>query len=148
VTTLERLLAGIVTLTAGACSLPPTTIPSGAPCQYAGLREAQALDRGATLAAAFVASRADVASWAPHGYASGSIRLVTSSSSGAPLDRVDVCYYDGAFNVGGHPIAQAGPTTRPYDRLLVTVDAMDGVARVATAGFHETMPLASPPHGP
>jgi len=35
----------------------------------------------------------------------------------------------------------------PYDRLLVTVTATDGVAHIATAGFHEMLPLASPPLG-
>ena len=108
---------------------------------------AQAVDGDARLAAAFVSNVADVASWESNGYGNGALRVRTSSSSGAPLDRVDVCYYEGAFNLGGHPFATAGATIRPWDLLLVTVSA-DGVARIATAGYRETMPLASPAHGP
>jgi hypothetical protein len=144
------LVPAIIALAAGGCSVPPVVIPSAAPCEQAGLRAARALDANARLAGAFVASVADVASWASHGYGSGVIETKTNvSSSAAPLDRVDVCYYDGdAFPMGGHPYAASGATTRPFDRLLVTVSATDGSARVVSAGFHEMLPLASPPHGP
>jgi hypothetical protein len=143
---MSRLVIALVALGVSACSVPPLVIPSAVPCEQAGLRTARALDPNARLAAAFVASVADVASWESHGYGNGmTIRVVNPESSAAPLDRVDVCYYEGAFNIGGHPEGFAGP---PYDRLLVTVTATDGVAHIATAGFHEMLPLASPPHGP
>jgi hypothetical protein len=145
VTALGRLLAALIALIVIACSPPPATIKSAAPCEQAGFRLARLLDPNAHLVAAFVASVADVVSWESAAYGTGSMRIVSSSSTGAPLDRVDVCYYDGAFNIGGHPAGFTGP---PYDRLLVTVTAGDGVAHVATAGFSKTMPLASPPHGP
>lgn len=130
-----------------ACSAAPIAVPLGAPCEITGLKEARSLDRNARLAAAFVSNVADVASWRSAGYGNASIRLVTSASSGAPLDRVDICYYEGTFTVGGHPVTPAGGTFAPrYDLLVVTVDAA-GHAGIATAGFRETMPLASPPHG-
>ena len=144
-TALGRLAGALIALIVVACSSPPPTIKSAVPCEQAGFRLARSLDPNARLAAAYVASVADVASWESRAYGNGSMRVVSSSSSGAPLDRVDVCYYDGAFNLGGHPAGLAGP---PYERLLVTVTAIDGVAHVATAGFRDTMPLASPPHGP
>jgi len=140
-----RLVGALIALIVIACSPPPPTSASAAPCEQAGFRLAQSLDPNARLAAAYVASVADVASWEARAYGNGSMRVVTSSASGAPLDRIDVCYYDGAFSIGGHPVGFAG---QPYDRLLVTVTAADGVARVATAGFRDAMPLASPPHGP
>jgi hypothetical protein len=140
-----RLVGALLTSIVFACSPLAPTINSAAPCEQAGFRLARSLDLNARLVAAYVASVADVASWESTAYGTGSMRIVSSSSSGAPLDRVDVCYYDGAFNIGGHPAGFTGP---PYDRLLVTVTAGDGVAHVATAGFRETMPLASPPHGP
>jgi hypothetical protein len=144
----RRVAFALIAVTILACS--PTTLKSAAPCQNAGLRMAQREDPKARLAAAFVASAADVASWESKGYGSATIiSIVTSPSShpGAPLDRVDVCWYDGAFLIGGHPFATAGGTIRPWDRLLVLVDT-NGVARIAIAGFQETTPLASPPHGP
>ena len=135
------------------CSPSYTVIPSatgGASCQTIGLREAQRADPNARLAAAFVSNVADVASWESHGYGGGFIRLETSPSSypGAPLDRVDVCYYDGAFRIGSRPNVPAGGTSSPpFDLLLVTVNQA-GQASLRTAGFRQTMPLASPPHGP
>ena len=135
------------TLSLAACSPPPITLPPasvGSPCQAAGLKVAQSLDGDARLAAAFVANAADTASWQAHGYGLGTLTITTSSSQHAPLDRVDVCYFDGAFNLGGHPNTA---TTRAYERLLVVVMA-DGDAKIATAGFRDTMPLARPPHGP
>jgi hypothetical protein len=137
----------IFMLTLAACAPSPITVPpasAGSPGQTAGLTVARALDSDARLTAAFVANVADVASWQAHGYGLGTITITTSSSAKAPLDRVDVCYFDGAFNVGGHPNAS---TARAYERLLVLVSA-DGDAGIATAGFGDTMPLASPPHGP
>ena len=145
---MRGLVGAIIAMTLGACSALPVVIPSAAPCEQAGLRAAQALDANARPAAAFVASVADVASWASHGYGTGVTQVTNVRSSAAPLDRIDVCYYDGVFNIGGHPYAAAGATTRPFDRLLVTVSATDGLARVVSAGFHELLPLASPPHGP
>ena len=142
-------MIAMIALAICGCSSSPVTLPSpspGFPCQSAGLREAQSLGRNARLAAAFVSNVADVASWESHAYG-GSMRILNSSYSGAPLDRVDVCYFDGAFTIGSHPLATAGATFHPYDLLLVTVNA-DGVARIATAGFRETTPLASPAHGP
>ena len=146
---MSRLVIALVALGVSACSVPPVVIPSAAPCEQAGLRTARALDPNARLAAAFVASVADVASWESHGYGNGmTIRVVNPESSAAPLDRVDVCYYEGAFSVGGHPVVPAGGTFfPPYDLLLVTVNA-DGIAKIATAGYRGTMPLASPAHGP
>jgi len=138
----------IAALILGACSILPVAIKSAAPCEQAGLGMARSLDPNARLAAAFVASVADVASWATHGYGTGGTMVTNVTSSAAPLDPVDVCYYDGVFNIGGHPQAAAGATTRPYDRLLVTVSAIEGVPQIATAGFHELMPLDSPPRGP
>ena len=135
------------TLSLAACSPSPITLPPasvGSPCQAAGLKVARALDGDARLTAAFVANAADIASWQAHGYGLGTLTITTNSSAKAPLDRVDVCYFDGAFNLGGHP---NGSTAPAYERLLVVVMA-DGDAKVATAGFRDTMPLASPPHGP
>src|SRR5438876_816407 len=128
--------------------VPPAT--DGAPCQTVGLREAQSLDPKARLAAAFVSNVADVASWESHGYGSGSIRLETSPSSypGAPLDRVDVCYYDGAFKIGSRPFVPAGGTASPsFDLLLVTVN-LAGQASVRTAGFRRTTPSRARHTGP
>jgi hypothetical protein len=101
------------------------------------------------LVAAFVSNVADVASWRSHGYGvAGFIALTTNVNSGKPLDRVDVCYFEGAFTIGSRGLIAAGGTfPPPYDLLLVTVDA-SGQASIATAGFRGTMPLASPPHGP
>lgn len=137
-----------------ACSAaPPVALPSPSPanaCQTAGLKEARSLDPSARLAAAFESDVADVASWESQGYGTGFIRLDTSPSSypGPPLDRVDVCYYDGAFRVGGHPFVPAGgASSPPFDQLLVTVNSA-GHASLRTAGFRQTTPLASPPHGP
>jgi hypothetical protein len=151
---LIRLVTAVFVLGVCACSAStPVTVPSASPaaaCETAGLKEAQLFDRNARLAAAFVSNVADVASWESHGYSTGWIHIETSPSSypGAPLDRVDVCYYDGAFYMGGHPLVPAGGTLYPpYDLLLVTVSA-DGVARIATPGYRGTMPLASPAHGP
>jgi hypothetical protein len=152
--TLMRAAVVSIALTLCSCSAAaPVTMPSaspGAACQTAGLKEAQLFDGNARLAAAFVSNVADVASWESHGYSTGWIRIETSPSSdpGAPLDRVDVCYYGGAFSIGGHPLVPAGGTFfPPYELLLVTVNA-DGVAKIATAGHRDTMPLASPAHGP
>jgi hypothetical protein len=125
----------------------PFTPSSAAPCAHAGLRIAQSEDPNARLAAAFVASAADVASWEAKSYGNGAARIEPAPRSGPPLARVDVCWYDGAFYIGGHPFAPAGGTIRPWDLLLVLVD-MDGVARIVSVGFRETTPLASPPHGP
>jgi hypothetical protein len=147
----SRLAIVLVALTVSACSMLPFTPRSAAPCAQAGLRTAQSEDPNAMLAAAFVSSAADVASWESTGYGNvTSVRIVTSPSAdpGRPLDRVDVCWYEGAFYIGGHPKVPVGGTVRPWDRLLVLVNADDGVARIATAGFRETTPLASPPHGP
>jgi len=108
---------------------------------------AQSEDRNARLAAAFVSNVADVASWQAKGYGNGTLRIEPPPTSGPPLARVDVCWYDGAFYIGGHPFVPAGGTTRPWDRLLVLIDT-DGVARIVSAGFRETTPLASPAHGP
>jgi hypothetical protein len=151
---LMRASLAVIALMLCACSqVAPVVLPSassGAACQTAGLNEARLFDRNARLAAAFVSTVADVASWESHGYSTGWIHIETSPSSypGAPLDRVDVCYYDGAFSIGGHPIVPAGGTfSPPYDLLLVTVSA-DGVAKTATSGYRGTMPLASPAHGP
>jgi hypothetical protein len=148
-----RLATAVFVLGLCACSSSASvTLPSaspGAACQTAGLKEAQRFDPNARPAAAFVSNVAEVASWESHGYSTGWIRIETSPSShpGAPLDQVDVCYYDGAFYVGGHPFTPAGGTSYPYDLLLVTVSA-DGVAKIATPGYRGTMPLASPAHGP
>ena len=144
---LFRLAIALAALSVIVCSPAPVTFKSAAPCENAGLRMAQTEDRNARLAAAFVSNVADVASWESHGYGNGALRVRTSPASGAPLDRMDVCWYAGAFSIGGHPFATAGGTIRPWDLLLVTVNA-DGVARVASAGFRETTPLASPAHGP
>jgi hypothetical protein len=147
---MSRLVIALIALGVSACSVPPVVIAHAAPCEQAGLRAARAFDPNARLAAAFVASVADVASWASHGYGTGVIEMKTNvSSTAAPLDRVDVCYYDGvSFPMGGHPYAAPGATSRPFDRLLVTVSATDGRAQAVSAGFHEMLPLASPPHGP
>ena len=148
-----RLAWALMAIMMLGCSPSNTLVPpatDGAPCQTVGLREAQSLDPKARLAAAFVSNVADVASWESHGYGSGFIRLETSPSSypGAPLDRVDVCYYDGAFKIGSRPFVPAGGTASPsFDLLLVTVN-LAGQASVRTAGFRQTTPLASPPHGP
>jgi hypothetical protein len=142
---LFRPALALVVLAAVACS--GASLQSAAPCNNAGLRLAQSQDAGALLAAAFVASAADVASWESKGYGNGVLRIEPPPTSGPPLARVDVCWYDGAFNIGGHPFAPAGGTIRPWDRLLVLIDT-DGVARIVSAGFRETTPLASPPHGP
>jgi hypothetical protein len=148
---LIRLAIALVALTVSACSMLPLTPSSAAPCAQAGLRTAQSEDPNAMLVAAFVASAADVASWESTGYGNAtSVRIAMSPSRdpGRPLDRVDVCWYEGAFYIGGHPVVPVGGTIRPWDRLLVLVNADDGVARIATAGFRETTPLASPPRGP
>ena len=142
---MARRALALLLLTAVACSGP--ALKSAAPCSNAGLRLAQSQDGGARLAAAFVASAADVASWASTGYGSGALRIEPPPTSGPPLARVDVCWYEGAFYIGGHPFAPAGGTIRPWDRLLVLIDT-DGVARIVSAGFRETTPLASPAHGP
>jgi hypothetical protein len=145
---LIRLAAAIFVLGLCACSVPPVEVASATACEQAGSRLAQSLDRNSRLAAAFVSNVADVASWESRAYGSGSLRIIASSASGAPLDRVDVCYYHGAFSMGSHPLVPAGGTFYPpYDLLLVTVSA-DGVARIATGGYRATMPLASPAHGP
>jgi hypothetical protein len=144
---LRRLLIAVVALMVTACSPAPVTFTSTSPCENAGLRVAQSDDPHARLAVAFVSNVADVASWESHAYGNGSIRIFPPTSA-APLDRVDVCYYEGAFNIGGHPnVPPGGSFFPPYDILLVTVNA-DGVAKIATAGYRGTMPLASPPHGP
>ena len=138
----------LVTLSLAACSAP--YFKSAAPCENAGLRTAQQFDSNARLAAAFVSDVADVASWQSNGYGSEALRsrtVGTPPASAAPLDRVDVCWYEGAFNLGGHPAASVGATVRPWDQLLVLVDT-NGVAQIATAGFRESTPLASPAHGP
>ncbi|HEV2250965.1 MAG TPA: hypothetical protein VGT60_10720 [Candidatus Limnocylindria bacterium] len=137
----------LIALTLTACSTAPVAPATAAPCETAGLRVARSEDRSARLAAAFVASAADVASWRSNGYGNGASRIQTFAAPAAPLDRVDVCWYEGAFSIGGQPSATAGRTIRPQDRLLVLVDP-GGVARIAGAGFRETMPIASPPHGP
>ncbi len=108
---------------------------------------ARSEDPNARLAAAFVASAADVISWDANSYGNGAVRIEPPPTSGPPLARVDVCWYEGSFYVGGHPRAPVGVTIRPWDLLLVLIDA-DGVARIVSAGFRETTPLASPPHGP
>ena|SRR6266567_3539022 len=146
----RRLVGMLIAIGMLGCSPSYTVVPSatvGAPCQTIGLREAQRADPNARLAAAFVSTVADVASWEGHGYGTGNLRIANPTITGAPLTRVDVCYYEGAFTIGSHPIATAGATFRPYDVLLVTVDA-GGSARIATAGSRESMPLASPAHGP
>jgi hypothetical protein len=143
-----RPLALLVTIVIlAACTPSPSIVKFGSPCDSTGLRMAQTVDRNARPAAAFVSNVADVASWESHAFGSGDLRVRTSSSSGAPLDRVDVCYYEGAFSIGGHPFAAIGAAARPWDLLLVLVDR-DAVARIATAGYRETMPLASPAPGP
>jgi hypothetical protein len=151
---LLRSAALLIALAINACARAPVPVASGsadAPCATAGLKLVQGLDPGVRLAAAFISNRADIASWESTGYGSGSLRVVISSSpssSASPLARVDACYYEGAFNIGGHPlIPVGGPTFRPYDILLVLVSA-DGGASIARTGFRDTMPLASPPHGP
>jgi hypothetical protein len=142
-----RSAAILVAFVLAACSSSPITSKAASPCDEVGLGMAQTVDRNAHLVAAFASNVADVASWESTGYGNGALRVRTSLASGVPLDRVDVCYYEGAFNIGGHPMATAGATVRPWDLLLVLVDRY-GVARVASAGYRETMPLASPVHGP
>lgn len=143
-----RLAVALLALTVTACATVTPT--SAAPCENAGLRTTQGEDRHARLVAAFVSNVADVASWQSTGYGQGTLRVRTVPASGsrAPLERVDVCWYEGSFDVGGHPFLPAGAaTSRPWDLLLVLVDA-DGSARIATAGYRETTPPASPAHGP
>ena len=103
---LIRLALALVVLTAIACSGP--SFPSAAPCSHAGLRMAQSEDRNARLAAAFVSDEADVASWQATGYGTGAVRIEPPPTSGPPLARVDICWYDGAFSIGGHPFVPAG----------------------------------------
>jgi hypothetical protein len=143
---LVRVAIVLVALSVTACSAP--YVAPTAPCESAGLRAAQREDPNARLAASFMSDVADVASWQSNGYGNGALRVGgTPPSSAAPLDRVDVCWYEGAFYLGGHPKASVGATIRPWDRLLVVVDR-DGVAQIVSAGFRETTPFASPAHGP
>lgn len=146
-----RASFAVVVLALVSCAPAPAVVvpsPSAAtPCETAGSRQATSLDPEARLVAAFVSTLADVASWEAHGYGTGSIQVIGPTRSGVPLDRVDVCYYEGSFSSGGHPFSSAAGAIRRYDLLVVTVSA-NGVARVATAGFRESMPIAGPPHGP
>src|SRR5258708_40274322 len=110
-------LAGAPMAMGRVCCSPSTAVVApargGEPCQTLGLGEAQRVDPNARLAAGFVSNVADVASWESHGYGTAFTSIVNSASSypGAPLDRVDVCYFDGGFNLGGRP----NGTSRPYD---------------------------------
>lgn len=123
-----------------ACSPAPRSIPSASAsgCATTGLELARAYGQGAHLVAAFTTTVADVASWHSVSGGSGSV------PSGRPLDRVDVCYYDGVSVAKGPP---PPATSVPYDRIRILV-APDGSARLDAAGPAAGFPLASPPHGP
>ena len=133
----RRLLVAI--LAAAACVPAPAVAPNGSAdrCGTVGLEFARGYGPNVHLVAAFVTTVADVASWHSAIGGPGSV------PPGRPLDRVDVCYYDGAAVAKGPP---PPATAHPYDRVRIIV-AADG-ARLDAAGSAETLPLASPPHGP
>jgi hypothetical protein len=134
-----RLLAALVAVVS-ACTPVPRELPiaSAGACATTGLEFARAYGQGAHVVAAFTTTVADVASWHSVSGGPGSV------PSGRPLDRVDVCYYDGVSVAKGPP---PPATFAAYDRIRILI-APDGSARLDAAGPSAGFPLASPPHGP
>jgi hypothetical protein len=133
-------LVAVVIAIGTACAPPPRAVPSasGDVCATTGLDYARSYGPSVHLVAAFTTTVADVASWHASPGGPGSV------PSGRPLDRVDVCYYDGADVAKGPP---PPASAAPYDRIRIIV-ASDGSAGLDAAGASGTFPLASPPHGP
>lgn len=144
-----RPVSWVATILIGvACAAPPITTapPSGpdAACAMQGLAVARTLDPDARLSATLASTVADVASWQSTGYGTGARVEGPPPVAGRPLERVAVCYFDGRFDIGGHP---ANAPYVVWDQLLVFVDAA-GKANFVTAGRRDAAPLGTPPHGP